>query len=199
MHRLRRNNASRVGQGRLPPEGRPRYPGRNVIRTLDGHAPDLGPGAFVHDAAEVIGRVRLGARASVWPGAVIRGDTEDIAVGDETNVQDGAVLHADPGLPCRVGDRVTVGHRACIHGCTVGDGAVVGIGAIVLNGATVGADAVVGAGAVVPEGAEIPARSLALGIPAKVVRETTPEERARFAEGVIHYVDMIVVHGGQRG
>jgi carbonic anhydrase/acetyltransferase-like protein (isoleucine patch superfamily) len=174
-------------------------PWPDVIRTLNGDEPALGPGAFVHDAAEVIGRVRLGARASVWPGAVIRGDTEDIAVGDETNVQDGSVLHADPGLPCRLGDRVTVGHRACIHGCTVGDGAVVGIGAIVLNGATVGAGAVIGAGAVVPEGADIPANALALGIPAKVVRETTPQERARFAEGVGHYVELIRVHGGQRG
>ena len=89
-----RSGTSATGPG-------PRYPGQKVIRTLNGHAPALGPGAFVHDAAEVIGRVRLGARASVWPGAVIRGDTEDIAVGDETNVQDGAVLHADPGLPCR--------------------------------------------------------------------------------------------------
>ena len=177
----------------MPPGTGPRYPGQKVIRTLNGHAPALGPGAFVHVAADHLGRVRLGARASVWPGAVIRGDTEDIAVGDETNVQDGAVLHADPGLPCSLGDRVTVGHRACIHGCTVGDGAVVGIGAIVLNGATVGA------GAVVPEGAVIPADHLAHGIPAKVVRETTPQERARFAEGVGHYVEMIAVHGGQRG
>ena len=165
-----------------------------MIRTLNGHAPAMGPGAFVHDAAEVIGRVRLGARASVWPGAVIRGDTEDIEVGDETNVQDGAVLHADPGLPCRLGARVTVGHRACVHGCVVGDDAVVGIGAIVLNGARVGPGAVVGAGAVVPEGTEIPPNALALGIPARVVRETTTEERARFREGVGHYVDMIAVH-----
>jgi carbonic anhydrase/acetyltransferase-like protein (isoleucine patch superfamily) len=182
----------------VPPATGPRYPGRTVIRTLNGHVPALGSGAFVHDAAEVIGRVRLGARTSVWPGAVIRGDTEDIEVGDETNVQDGAVLHADPGLRCRLGDRVTVGHRACIHGCTVGDDAVVGIGAIVLNGARVGAGAVIGAGAVVPEGAEVPPGSLALGVPAKVVRQTTPEERARFLEGVGHYIDMIAVHGGQR-
>ena len=170
-----------------------------MIRSLNGHAPALGPGAFVHDAAEVIGRVRLGARSSVWPGAVIRGDTEDIEVGDETNVQDGAVLHADPGLPCRLGARVTVGHRACAHGCTIEDDVVVGIGAIVLNGARVGAGAVIGAGAVVPEGAEIPPGSLALGIPAKVIRATTEQERERFLAGVGHYVDMIEVHRGQRG
>jgi carbonic anhydrase/acetyltransferase-like protein (isoleucine patch superfamily) len=170
-----------------------------VIRTLNGHAPVLGPGAFVHDAAEVIGRVRLGARASVWPSAVIRGDTEDIEIGDETNVQDGAVLHSDPGLPCRVGARVTIGHLACVHGCMVEDEVVVGIGAIVLNGARVGAGSVIGAGAVVPEGARIPPGSLAFGMPAKVVRATTPEERERFLDGVARYVERIEVHRGQRG
>jgi len=170
-----------------------------LIRTLNGHAPALGPGAFVHDAAEVIGRVRLGARTSVWPGAVIRGDTEDIEVGDETNVQDGAVLHSDPGLPCRLGARVTIGHRACVHGCVVEDEVVVGIGAIVLNGARVGAGSVIGAGAVVAEGAEIPPGSLALGIPARVVRPTTPEERERFLHGAARYVEMIEVHRDQRG
>lgn len=169
-----------------------------MIRTLNGHAPALGPGAFVHDAAEVIGRVRLGAWASVWPGAVIRGDVEDIEVGDESNVQDGAVLHADEGLPCRLGNRVTIGHRACVHGCVLEDEVVVGIGAIVLNGARVGAGSVIGAGAVVPEGAEIPPGSLALGIPAKVVRPTTPEERGRFLDGAARYVEMIEVHRGQR-
>ena len=170
-----------------------------MIRTLNGDAPALGPGAFVHDAAEVIGRVRLGARTSVWPGAVIRGDTEDIEVGDETNVQDGAVLHSDPGLPCRVGARVTIGHLACVHGCVVEDEVVVGIGAIVLNGARVGAGSVIGAGAVVPEGAQIPPGSLAFGMPAKVVRPTTPEERERFLGGAARYVEIIEVHRGQRG
>jgi carbonic anhydrase/acetyltransferase-like protein (isoleucine patch superfamily) len=169
-----------------------------VIRTLNGRAPALGPGAFVHDAAEVIGRVRLGARASVWPGAVIRADTEDIEVGDETNVQDGAVLHSDPGLPCRVGARVTIGHLACVHGCVVEEYAVVGIGAIVLNGARVGAGSVIAAGAVVPEGARIPPGSLAVGAPAKVVRPTTPAERDRFLKGVARYVEMVEVHRGQR-
>lgn len=166
---------------------------------LNGHAPALGQGAFVHDAAEVIGRVRLGARASVWPGAVIRGDTEDIEVGDETNVQDGAVLHSDPGLPCRVGARVTIGHLACVHGCVVEDEVVVGIGAIVLNGARVGAGSVIGAGAVVSEGAQIPPGSLAFGTPAKVVRPTTAEERVRFLDGVARYVEMIGVHRDERG
>ncbi len=165
-----------------------------VIRPLDGHEPALGPGAFVHEAAEVIGRVRLGARASVWPRAVIRGDTEDITVGDETNVQDGSVLHADPGFPCRLGDRVTVGHLAVVHGCTVGDGALVGMGAIVMNGAEVGAGSIVGAGAVVPEGMTVPPGTMALGVPAKVVRELTPAEREGLLGSAARYVAMIGVH-----
>lgn len=178
----------------VPRRTGPRYPSATVIRTLDGNAPHLDPGAFVHAAAEVIGRVSLGARSSVWPRAVIRGDTERIAVGEETNVQDGAVLHADPGFPCRLGDRVTVGHLACVHGCTVGDGALIGIGAVVLNGARIGAGSVVGAGAVVPEGVEVPPGSMVVGIPGRVVRETTEAEREGFRAGALRYVAMIEVH-----
>lgn len=170
-----------------------------VIRTLDGHAPHLSPGAFVHEAAEVIGRVRLGARSSVWPRAVIRGDTEDIAVGDETNVQDGAVLHADPGLPCRLGDRVTVGHLACVHGCEVGDEVLIGMGAIVMNGARIGAGSIVGAGAVVAEGVVVPPGSLVLGLPARVTRPLTDAERQGLAASALRYVAMIEVHRGDRG
>lgn len=165
-----------------------------MIRTLDGHVPHLEPGAFVHDAAEVIGRVTLAARSSVWPRAVIRADSERIAVGEETNVQDGAVLHADPGLPCLIGRRVTVGHLACVHGCTVEDEVLVGIGAVVLNGARIGSGSIVGAGAVVAEGVEIPAGSLALGVPARVVRPTTAQEREGLRAGARRYVDMIEVH-----
>lgn len=165
-----------------------------MIRSLDGHEPDLSPGAFVHDAAEVIGRVRLGRDASVWPRAVIRGDTEDIEVGDRSNVQDGAVLHADPGFPCRVGARVTVGHLAVVHGCTVEEGSLIGMGAIVMNGAVVGGGSIVGAGAVVPEGAAIPPGSMAVGVPARVVRELTAEERAGVLASADRYVAMIEVH-----
>lgn len=178
--------------------GEPEYPGHTVIRALDGHEPELSPGAFVHEAAEVIGRVRLGAGASVWPRAVIRGDTEDIAVGDGSNVQDGAVLHADPGFPCRVGDHVTVGHLAVVHGCTVGDGSMVGMGAIVMNGAVVGAGSIVGAGAVVPEGVRIPPGSMAVGVPARVVRATTDDERRGLLGAAARYVAMIGVHRGDR-
>lgn len=170
-----------------------------MIRALNGHAPEIGPGAFVHEGAEVIGRVRLGARASVWPRAVLRADTEEISVGDETNVQDGAVLHADPGFPCRLGARVTVGHLACVHGCLVEDEVLIGMGAIVMNGARIGTGSVVAAGALLPEGAEVPPGSLAMGVPARVARPATAGERARLLSAAARYVEMIEVHRGQPG
>lgn len=169
-----------------------------MIRPLDGHLPHLDRGAFVHESAEVIGRVRLGMGTSVWPRAVIRADSEEITVGDETNVQDGAVLHADPGLPCRLGHRVTVGHLACAHGCLVEDEAMIGMGAIVLNGARIGAGSIVGAGAVVPEGFDVPAGSMVLGVPGRVVRPTTAEEREGLRAGALRYVAMIEVHRDRR-
>ncbi len=178
---------------------RARYPWLTVIRSLTGHAPTLGPGAFVHDAAEVIGRVALGARASVWPRAVIRGDTEDVSVGDESNVQDGAVLHADPGFPCVVGARVSIGHLACVHGCTVEDDALIGIGAVVLNGARVGSGSIVGAGAVVAEGVQVPPESLVLGIPGRVARPTTAAQREDLRRTAAQYVEMIGVHRDDLG
>ena len=150
----------------------------------------------MHQSAEVIGSVVLGSRASVWPRAVVRGDTEDVVVGDESNVQDGAELHADPGMPCRVGRRVTIGHLACVHGCTLEDEVLVGIGAVVLNGAHVGTGSIVGAGAVVPEGARIPPGSLVLGIPGRVARSTTPEQVDALRESARHYVEMIDLHRG---
>ncbi|MFN8108412.1 MAG: gamma carbonic anhydrase family protein [Thermoleophilia bacterium] len=166
------------------------------MRNLDGHSPALGEGAHVDDTALLIGRVRLGARASVWPMAVLRGDTDLITVGDESNVQDGAVLHADAGVPCTVGARVTIGHRAIVHGCTVGDEALIGMGAIVMNRAVVGAGAIVAAGALVPEGMRIPDGGMAVGVPARVVRELTEEERAGTRSSAAHYVRMIDRHRG---
>lgn len=165
-----------------------------MIRALSGQVPRLGPGAFVHEAAEVIGRVTLGARSSVWPRAVIRGDTEDIVVGEDANVQDGAVLHVDPGFPCTLGDRVTVGHLACVHGCTVEEESLIGIGAVVLNGARIGAGSIVGAGAVVPEGLAIPEGSMVLGIPGRVVRALGDAEREGLRASAARYVAMIEVH-----
>lgn len=167
-----------------------------MIRSASGHTPDIDPDAFVHEAAEVIGRVRLGPRSSVWPAAVVRADIEDITIGSESNVQDGAVLHSDPGLPLVVGDGVTVGHQACLHGCVVEDAVLIGIGARVLNGARIGSGAIVGAGALVPEGAEVPPGSLVLGLPGKVVREVTDDERRRLESSAARYVTMIAAHGG---
>lgn len=165
-----------------------------MIRRLGRDAPELGPGTFVHERAEVIGRVVLGARTSVWPMAVIRGDAERIAIGAETNLQDGVVVHADPGLPCVVGDRVTVGHGACLHGCSIADEVLIGIGSVVLNGARVGSGSIVGAGAVVPEGMQVPPGSLVLGVPARIVRETTPAQREGLIASARRYVALIDVH-----
>ncbi len=132
--------------------------------------PEVGRDVFVADTARVIGRVRLADASSVWFGAVLRGDNEPIEIGAGSNVQDGAVLHTDPGFALQVGAGVTIGHQAMLHGCTVGDGSLIGIQAVVLNGARIGRNCLVGAGAVVTEGKEFPDGSLILGAPARVVR-----------------------------
>ncbi len=138
--------------------------------------------------------VEIGAQSSVWPTAVVRADTERIRIGGRSNVQDGVVIHADPGYPCIIGQQVTVGHRACLHGCSIDDGSLIGIGAIVLNGASVGSGSIIGAGALVPEGTEIPAGVLAVGIPATVRRETTEAEREGLIAQAGRYVDVISAH-----
>jgi carbonic anhydrase/acetyltransferase-like protein (isoleucine patch superfamily) len=143
---------------------------------------------YIHDSAVIIGDVTLGRDASVWPTAVLRGDNDSIVIGDESNVQDGAVIHVDPGKPVRVGKRVTIGHRAVIHGCTIEDDCLIGIGAIVLNFAVIGAGSVVGAGAVVLEHTVIPPGSLVLGVPAKVVKPVDDALRARTFDGAQIYV-----------
>jgi carbonic anhydrase/acetyltransferase-like protein (isoleucine patch superfamily) len=150
--------------------------------------------AFVHEKAFVVGDVTLGARVSVWPFAVIRGDTDAIVVGEDSNVQDGSVLHADPGVPCTIGARVAIGHRAIVHGSTVADDCLIGMGAILLNGVVVGSGSIIGAGAVCREGMVIPPASLVVGVPARVVRETTDDERARIARTVASYVRLQDVH-----
>lgn len=144
--------------------------------------------AFVASNAIVIGRVHVAAEASVWFGCVLRGDNAPIRIGPRTNVQDLSAIHTDEGMPCTLGEGVTVGHRAVLHGATIEDSALIGIGAIVLNGATVGEEALVGAGAVVPEGKSIPPRHLALGVPARVVRELTAEEIRGLHASAAHYV-----------
>ena len=144
----------------------------------------------MHATAVVIGNVTLGPDVSVWPGAVLRGDRDAIVVGAGSNVQDGAVIHCDPGQPCVIGERVTIGHRAVVHGCTVEDGALIGIGAVVLNGAVIGHGTLVAAGAVVGEGKVIPPDVLIAGVPAKVLRPLTPEQRERVAGAHRTYMEL---------
>jgi carbonic anhydrase/acetyltransferase-like protein (isoleucine patch superfamily) len=149
---------------------------------------------FIHESAVVLGNVALGARVSIWPTAVLRGDSDRIEVGDDSNIQDGAILHCDPGVPCTIGKRVTVGHRAVVHGALVQDDCLIGIGAIVLNKSVIGRGSLVGAGALVTEGTVIPPDSLVLGVPARVVRPLTPEQRERMVTGTLGYVDMSARH-----
>ena len=156
--------------------------------------PTVHPTAFVHEHAIVIGNVSLGARVSVWPTAVIRGDSDSITIGDDSNVQDGTVIHADVGLPTTIGKRVAIGHRAIVHGSTVEDDCLIAMGAILLNGVHVGTGSIVGAGAMCPEGMKIPPNSLALGIPARVLREVTSGERVRIRETVETYVELQAEH-----
>jgi len=152
--------------------------------------PKIDPTAFVHEKAIVLGDVTLGARVSVWPTAVIRGDTDAITIGDDSNVQDGTVIHVDHGMPTKIGKRVAIGHRAIVHGSTVEDDSLIAMGAILLNGVHVGSGSIVGAGAMCPEGMQIPPNSLVLGIPARVMRETTDAERERIRKTVQSYVEL---------
>ncbi len=157
--------------------------------SLDGLEVTLvGSGHFIAPNAAVIGNVTLHERSSIWFSCVLRGDAERIEVGAGSNIQDGAVLHADPGFPTVVGSNVTVGHKAMLHGCTIGDGSLVGIGAIVLNGAKVGKNCLIGAGALVTEGMEIADGSMVLGAPAKVRRQFTDEEQSVLGLNAKHYV-----------
>ncbi len=149
---------------------------------------------WIAPTAVVIGKVKLGKKASVWWHAVLRGDNDPITIGEGTNVQDGAVLHTDPGFPLVVGKRVTVGHLAMLHGCTIGDGALIGINAVVLNGAKVGRNCLIGAKALVTEGMDIPDNSLAVGAPAKVIRAVTPDNVARMQDGVESYIERAKIY-----
>jgi carbonic anhydrase/acetyltransferase-like protein (isoleucine patch superfamily) len=144
--------------------------------------------AFIHPLAAIIGDVTIGPRASVWPTAVIRGDTDRIHIGADTNVQDGAVLHVDHGFPLVIGERVSIGHRAVLHGATVENDCLIAIGAILLNGVVVGAGSLVGAGAVCREGMRIPPRSVVLGVPGRVAREATSEIAARIQQTMENYL-----------
>ncbi len=156
---------------------------------LGDKSPVIHDSAYVAAEATVIGAVHLAANTSVWAGAVLRGDNEPIVVGENSNIQEGSVLHTDPGCPLTLGKGVTVGHQAMLHGCTVGDNSLIGIQAVVLNNAVIGKESLVGAGAVVTEGKVFPERSLILGAPAKVVRTLTDEDVANLRRNAQSYVD----------
>ena len=154
------------------------------LYSLDGVTVST-PGAgnfWIAPNAVVLGQVEIGEDASIWFGAVVRGDLDRIRIGAGTNIQDGAVLHTDPGIKLTLGNNCSVGHLAMVHGCTVGDGSLIGIGSIVLNNAEIGAECLIGAGALVPEGKKIPPRSLVVGSPGRVVRELTDEDVQRMAK-----------------
>lgn len=152
------------------------------------HTPEIPASAFVAETATVVGQVILGERASIWPGAVLRAESEPIRIGEGSNIQDNAVLHVDPGVPMTIGSHVTVGHQAMLHGCTIGDGSLIGIQAIVLNHAVIGRQCLVAAGAVVTEGKSFPDRTLIMGAPAKVVRELTDADVAMLRAAAETYV-----------
>jgi carbonic anhydrase/acetyltransferase-like protein (isoleucine patch superfamily) len=149
-----------------------------TVYALDGVAPEIAPDAWVAPGAHVLGRVVLEAGASVWFGCTLRGDNEMIHVGAGSNLQENTVCHTDPGCPLVIGKGCTVGHKAMLHGCTLGDNVLIGMGATVLNGAKIGDNCLIGAGALITEGKEIPPGSLVMGMPGKVVRELSDEQIA---------------------
>jgi carbonic anhydrase/acetyltransferase-like protein (isoleucine patch superfamily) len=167
-----------------------------AIYQLDDAVPQIAPSAWVADSATVLGRVVMEEGASVWYGAVLRGDNDLIHLGRNTNIQDGSVLHTDTGMPLTLGDNVTVGHQVMLHGCTVGDGTLIGIQAVVLNGARIGRHCIVGAGALVTEGKEFPDGSLIVGTPAKVVRMLDAKQMEMLAHLAEHYLVQTKRHRG---
>jgi carbonic anhydrase/acetyltransferase-like protein (isoleucine patch superfamily) len=168
-----------------------------LVIALGDRSPQVHEQAWVAPTATLVGGVRLDARSSVWFGAVLRADSDDITVGQESNLQDGVVVHVDAGFPARLGDRVTVGHGAVLHGCTVEDDCLVGMGATLLNGVTVGRGSLVAAGTVLLEGTTVPPGSLAAGVPGKVRRELTDDERAGIAAGTAGYVERATMYAAE--
>lgn len=160
-----------------------------AIYQLGEHAPDIAPSAYIAPSANLIGKVRIEADASIWFGVTIRGDNELITVGQGSNVQESSTLHTDMGFPLTLGKNVTVGHQAMLHGCTIGDGALIGIQAVILNGAKIGKNCLVGAGALVTEGMEFPDNSLIIGSPAKAVRTLSEQDIAALAGNATHYIE----------
>ena len=165
-----------------------------ILRDL---RPQLAEGAWAAPSADLIGDVRLGARASVWFGAVLRGDNTPLILGEETNFQDGAIGHSDPGFPLTIGARVTVGHQAILHGCTVADDCLIGMGARILNGAVIESDCIVGAGALVTECKRFERGSLILGAPARAMRQVTEEEKRALRVSAAYYAEKAARYAAQ--
>ena len=159
------------------------------LYSLDELKPQIGPGAWIAPSADLIGDVRVGARASVWFGAVIRADNTPIVIGEESNIQDGAIGHSDPGVPLTIGARVTVGHQAILHGCTIADDCLIGMGARILNGAMLESECLVGAGALITEGKSFERGSLIVGSPARAIRQLTDAERQALRVSAAHYAE----------
>lgn len=159
------------------------------IYQLGDVAPEIAPSAYITDSANIIGKVKIEAGASIWFDVTIRGDNELISVGENSNVQEGCILHTDPGYPLTIGNNVTVGHQAMLHGCSIGEGALIGIQAVVLNGAKIGKNCLVGAGALVTEGKEFPDNSLIIGAPAKAVRQLTEADIAGMHRNTANYAE----------
>lgn len=161
---------------------------------LRAHTPQVAESAWVAPNASLVGDVRLAPRVSVWYSAVLRGDGDVIEIGPESNIQDGTVVHTDPGFPVHVGRAVTVGHRVVLHGCRVGDGSLVGMGSVLMNGVTVGEGSLIAAGAVLLEGTDVPPGSLVAGVPGKVRRELTESERSGLARSAAEYLTITERH-----
>ena len=159
------------------------------VFAIDDKQPQLAPKSWVAPNATIIGDVRLAKNASIWWNATLRGDNDPISIGENSNIQDGSVLHTDEGVPLNIGRDVTVGHMVMLHGCTVGDGSLIGIGSVILNRAVIGKNCIVGAGSLIPEGKVYPDRSLIIGSPGKVVRTLSDEEVEKLAHSAAHYVN----------
>lgn len=169
-------------------------PSSGLVLPLGDRVPDVHPGAWLAPHSVVSGSVTIGAGTSIWYGASVRGDSSDITIGARSNLQDNGVIHADPDFPATIGDDVSIGHAAVVHGATVGDGTIIGMGSVLLNGAVIGEGCLVAAGAVVLEGTRVPPGSLVAGVPAKVRRPLTEEERAGLRESIGHYPGLALVH-----
>lgn len=156
--------------------------------------PRIDPTAFIAPGAVVMGDVTLGARSSIWYTTVVRGDMAPISIGADSNIQDGSIVHVDEGVPCTIGERVGVGHRVILHGCTVEDDSLIGMGSVLLNNVRIGRGSVVAAGAVIPEGVEVPPGSLVMGVPGRIVRAVDPALGERIAATWRHYVEQARAH-----